>query len=70
MKGDAVKRPLIGTAAFAVLVVIAGFAPAVSAATHSVAQRGGYPHSSDYGEPLCTSHASLCADSYLSLIHI
>jgi hypothetical protein len=24
----------------------------------------GYPHSSEYGEPLCTSHASLCVDRY------
>ena len=60
------KRRLVGTAAFSVLVVIAGFAPAVSAATHSVAQRGGYPHSSGYTEPLCTSHSSLCADAYTS----
>ena len=60
------KRPLTGTAAFAVLAVIVGFAPAVSAATHSVAQRGGYPHSSGYTEPLCTSHSSLCVDSYTS----
>jgi hypothetical protein len=61
-----VKRSLIGTAVFAVLVVTAGLAPAVSAATGSVAQRGAYPRSSEYGEPLCTSHASLCADSYTS----
>ena len=58
------KRTLFGTAAFSVLAVIVGFAPAVSAATHSVAQRGGLPHSSEYSEPLCTSHASLCADPY------
>ena len=47
-----------------VLVVIAGYAPAASAAMHSAAQRGGYPHSAGYTEPLCTSHASLCADTY------
>jgi hypothetical protein len=61
-----VKRPLIGTAAFAVVVVIAGFTPAASAATHSVAQRAGFPHSSGYDEPLCTSDSSLCADAYTS----
>jgi hypothetical protein len=58
-----VKRPFIGTAAFAVLVVIAGYAPSVSAQTQSVAQRGAFPHSG-YTESLCTSHSSLCADTY------
>jgi hypothetical protein len=58
---------LIGTAVFAVLVVVAGLAPAVSAATGSVARPGVYPHSSEYGEPLCTSHASLCADPYTTV---
>ena len=58
------KRPLIGTAAFAAVVLIAGFAPAASAAPHSVAQSGGFPHSSGYDEPFCTSHSSLCVDSY------
>jgi hypothetical protein len=64
-----VKRPFIGTAAFAALVVVAGFAPSVSAQTHSVAQRGAHaqgaalPHGSDQ-DPLCSSRASLCADTY------
>src|SRR5205823_4437958 len=68
-KDDAVKRPFIGTAAFAAFVVIAGFAPSVSAQTHSVAQRGAHmrpaalPHGSDQ-DPLCSSRASLCADPY------
>ena len=63
-KGDAVKRPLIGTAAFAVVVLITGFTPAAGAATHSVTQSGGLPYSSGYDEPFCTSHSSLCVDSY------
>jgi hypothetical protein len=55
---------LIGTAAFGVIVVIAGFAPGVSASMHAAAQAAGNPHLSGYSEPLCTSHVSLCADSY------
>ena len=62
------KRPFIGTAAFAAFVVIAGFAPSVSAQTHTVAQGGAHmrsaamPHGDQ--DPLCSSHASLCADPY------
>jgi hypothetical protein len=63
-----VKRPFIGTAAFAAFVVIAGFAPSVSAQTHSVAQGGAHmrPAAMPHGDqdPLCSSHASLCADPY------
>jgi hypothetical protein len=64
-----VKRPFIGTAAFAALVLVVGFAPSVSAQTHLMAQPGArtqgaaLPHGSDQ-DPLCTSHASLCADTY------
>jgi len=60
---------LIGTAAFAAFVVVAGFAPSVSAQTRLVAQPGAHtqgaalPHGSDQ-DPLCESHASLCADTY------
>src|SRR2546422_9166896 len=67
-KDDAVKRPFIGTAAFAAFVVIAGFAPSVSAQTHAVAQGAAHmrPAAMPHGDqdPLCSSHASLCADPY------
>lgn len=58
------KRPLIGSAAFAVLMVIAGSAPAVSAQTHSVMQRGSSPPAPRISKPLCSSGSSLCADPY------
>src|SRR5207342_1318029 len=68
-KDDAVKRPFIGTAAFAAFVVVVGFAPSVSAQTNLMAQQGvrtqvaALPHGSDQ-DPLCESRSSLCADTY------
>jgi hypothetical protein len=63
-----VKRPLMGTAAFAALVVVAGFAPSVSAQTQQpAAQRGASLNLSNYDQPYCTSTVSTCADYYGSL---
>ena len=64
-KDDAVKRPFIGTAAFAVLVVVAAGAPAVSAQTQQpAALSAGALHLLSGDDPLCSSGSSLCADPY------
>jgi hypothetical protein len=63
-----VKRPFIGTAAFAVLVVIAGSAPSVSAQTQRPAAQGRASlHLVNYDQPYCTSTISTCVDFYGSL---
>ncbi|HXZ71817.1 MAG TPA: hypothetical protein VEH31_13260, partial [Streptosporangiaceae bacterium] len=62
------KRPFIGTAAFAALVVVAGFAPSVSAQTQQpAAPRGASLSASNYDQPYCTSTVSTCADYFGSL---
>jgi len=60
-----VKRPFIGTAAFAVFVVVAAGAPAVSAQTQQPAALSAATlHLLSSDDPFCTSHSSLCADPY------
>jgi hypothetical protein len=60
-----VKRPFIGTAAFAVLVLVAGFAPSVSAQTQNPAALSAASlHLLSGDDPFCSSHAALCADPY------
>jgi hypothetical protein len=60
-----VKRPFIGTAAIAVLVVVAAGAPAVSAQTQQPAALSAATlHLLSGDDPLCSSGSSLCADPY------
>jgi hypothetical protein len=60
-----VKRPFIGTAAIAALVVVAAGAPAVSAQTQQPAGLSAATlHLLSSDDPFCTSHSSLCADPY------
>jgi hypothetical protein len=60
-----VKRPFIGTAAFAVLVVVGAGAPAVSAQTQQpAAPSAATLHLLSGDDPLCSSGSSLCADPY------
>jgi hypothetical protein len=60
-----VRRPFIGTAAFAVLVVVAAGAPAVSAQTQQpTGLSAATLHLLSSDDPFCTSHSSLCADPY------
>ena len=59
------KRPFIGTAAIAVLVVVAAGAPAVSAQTQQPAALSAAAlHLLSSDDPFCTSNSSLCADPY------
>ena len=59
------KRPFIGTAAIAALVVVAAGAPAVSAQTQQPAGLSAATlHLLSSDDPFCTSHSSLCADPY------
>ena len=59
------KRPFIGTAAIAVLVVVAAGAPAVSAQTQQPAALSAASlHLLSSDDPFCTSNSSLCADPY------
>ena len=59
------KRPFIGTAAIAVLVVVAAGAPAVSAQTQQPAALSAASlHLLSSDDPFCSSNASLCADPY------
>jgi hypothetical protein len=60
-----VKRPFIGTAAIAALVVVAAGAPAVSAQTQQPAALSAAAlHLLSGDDPLCSSGSSLCADPY------
>jgi hypothetical protein len=62
-----VKRPFIGTAAIAAPVMVAAGAPAVSAQTQQpTALSAATLHLLSGDDPLCSSHASLCADPYES----
>ncbi|HYV79377.1 MAG TPA: hypothetical protein VE979_14700, partial [Streptosporangiaceae bacterium] len=59
------KRPFIGTAAIAALVVVAAGAPAVSAQTQQPAALSAATlHLLSGDDPLCSSGSSLCADPY------
>ena len=59
------KRPFIGTAAIAVLVVVAAGAPAVNAQTQQpAAPSAASLHLLSSDDPFCTSNSSLCADPY------
>ena len=59
------KRPFIGTAVFAVLVVVGAGAPAVSAQTQQPAGLSAAAlHLLSGDDPLCSSGSSLCADPY------
>ena len=59
------KRPFIGTAVFAVLVMVGAGAPAVSAQTQQPAGlSAAASHLLSGDDPLCSSGSSLCADPY------
>jgi hypothetical protein len=62
-----VKRPFIGTAAIAALVLVGAGAPAVSAQTQQpAAPSAAISHLLRGDDPLCSSGSSLCADPYES----